>query len=129
MTIFEFIGFFAAESAMKLALVERTSINTLAYMALITMAYYGPNAELMGNIKLSIWQYKRPIMDLGAYLFDCSLLMLVDIATLVINGTLLWYHCNINILDMIKKLQEKYWFPFAIVEAFSLMVVSILSCA
>ena len=108
---------------MKLVLSERKSVNTLTYMALVAMAYFGPNAQLMGNIQLVIWQFQRPITDIQAYLFKVSLLMVVDIFSLFLNGVLLWHFCKINMVKVMKKLQGEFWFPFAIAEAFLLMAV------
>ena len=108
---------------MKLVLSERTSVNTLTYMALVAIAYFGPNAQLMGNIQLAIWQFQRPITDIQAYLFKVSLLMVVDIFSLFLNGVLLWHFCKINMVKVMKKLQGEFWFPFAIAEAFLLMAV------
>ena len=75
-----------SEDVMSLVLSERKSINTLTYLILIIMAYFGPNAKLLGNIQLRIWQYQRPIMDIEAYIFKVSLLMAVDLGSFVING-------------------------------------------
>ena len=111
---------------MKLVLSERKSINTVTYMALIAMAYFGPNANLMGNIKLEIWHLERPITDINAYLLKVSLLMIVDVLSLLINGMVLWHFCNINVVKILKKLQQKHWFVFAIAEGFLLTAVSIL---
>ena len=87
------------------------------------MAYFGPNANLMGNIKLEIWHLERPITDINAYLLKVSLLMIVDILSLLINGMVLWHFCNINIMWILNKLQRNYWLLFAIAEAYSLMEV------
>ena len=108
---------------MRLVLGERKSVNTLTYMMLVAMAYFGPNAELMGNIKLEIWHFKKPIMDIEAYLIKVSLLMAVDLFSVVVNGALLWHFCKINVVKVMKKLQQKFWLPFTIVEGFLLMSV------
>ena len=95
---------------MKLVICEKQSLHVITYMTLIVMAYYGPNAEILGNIKLNIWQFNRPIADIS----------------LIINGILLWQFCKINILKILKKLQQKYWFIFAIAEAYVMMEVNLL---
>ena len=108
---------------MKLVMSERKSINTLTYLLLIIMAYFGPNAELLGNIKLSIWHFQRPIADIEAYIFNVGLLFAVDLFSLVINGGLLWNFANINVLKIMKKLQNDFWFVFAVAEGSLLMEV------
>ena len=108
---------------MNLVLLERKSINTFTYVMLIVMAYFGPNAEILGNVKLEIWQFQRPIPDISACIQKVSLLMAVDLLTLVINGLLIWKICCINILHILKKLQKEYWMYFAVAEAYVLMEV------
>lgn len=111
------------ESALKLVISERKSINVLTYIVLILMAYYGPNAELLGNIQLSIWQFQRPIQDIEAYVFRITLLLGVDLISLAVNVGLLWYFCKINLLKLLQKLQKAFWYVFAIAEAFIFMEV------
>ena len=113
-----------ADDVQKLLMGERASLHSLTYMILILMAYYGPNAELLGNIKLAIWHFDRPITDIDAYLFNITLLLVVDLLSLVFNGILIWYHCNINILKMIQISQKEFWHVFAFVEAFILNEVN-----
>ena len=108
---------------MNLVLLERKSINTFTYVMLIIMAYFGPNAEILGNVKLKIWQFQRPIPDIYACILKVSLLMAVDLLTLVINGLLIWKICCINIFHILKNLQKEYWMYFAVAEAYVLMEV------
>ena len=108
---------------MMLALGERECINTLSYLILVIMAYHGPNAEIMGNIKGKFWQFQQPIVDMEAYATNVLILFGVEILTLVINGALLWHFCKINILKTLKKLQQGLWFQFAMQETFHLMEV------
>ena len=108
---------------MSLVLSERESINTFTYLALIVMAYFGPNAKLLGNIRLKIWQYQTPILDIEAYIIKVSLLMAAELASLVINGILIWKFCGINVMEILKKLQKSYWIFFALAEAYVLMEV------
>ena len=44
---------------MKLVLAELCEgLTPLAYAISFSMAYYGPNAELLGNIKSDYWHYE-----------------------------------------------------------------------
>ena len=110
---------------MKLVIGERKSVNSLTFILLIMMAYYGPNADLLANVKLSIWQFQKPISDIEAYIFKVSLFLAVDILSFIINGVLLWHYCKINLLETLKKLQKDFWFVFAIAEAYLMMEVKI----
>ena len=113
-----------SDDVMGLVLGERKSINTLSYLLLIIMAFFGPNAELLGNIKLQIWQFQRPILDIDAYILRVSLLMLADLLSLAINGILIWKICQVSIFKVFKKLQKSFWYLFAIAEAYVILEVS-----
>ena len=108
----------------ELVLTERQSVHAFTYLVLIIMAYFGPNAEVLGNIKLSIWQFQNPITDIKDYVFNVSLWLLVDLFSAVITGILLWYFCKINIMKVVNQLQRNYWIIFGVVEAYILMEVS-----
>ena len=108
---------------MKLVIGERKALNVLTYLVLILMAYFGPNAKLLGNIQLSIWQFQRPIQDIEAYVFKITLLLGVDLLSVIVNAGMLWYFCNINMLKLLMKLQKAFWYVFAIAEAFIVMEV------
>ena len=112
---------------MGLVLGERKSINTLSYLLLIIMAFFGPNAELLGNIKLQIWQFQKPIPDIdaNAYILRVSLLMLVDLFSLFVNGILIWRICKVNTFRVFKKLQKSFWYLFAVAEAYVILEVNI----
>ena len=108
---------------MKLVISERKSLLVLTYIILTIMAYYGPNAELLGNIKLTIWQYERPISDIQAYILNVGLLLAVDVLSFIVNAIALWKLCNINVFDSMKKLQKDFWMIFAVGESVLLMEV------
>lgn len=113
-----------SDDVMELVLGERQSINHLSYLLLIIMAFFGPNAELLGNIKLQIWQFQQPILDIDAYILRVSLLMLVDLLSLAINGIMIWRICRVNIFRVFKKLQKSFWYLFAVAEAYVILEVS-----
>ena len=92
-------------------------------MIIILLAYYGPNAELLGNIKLAIWQFQNPISDIGAYTFNVAVLLIVDLVSFMINGIVLRIFCKINVLKVIHGLQKRFWHVFWAAESFLLMVV------
>ena len=111
------------ETTMNLILSERKSIMSLTYIAVILMAYFGPNSQILGNIGLAIWQFQQPIDDIQTYVLNVSLLLVADLLSFFINGILLWYYRSINLLEALQKLQSKFWITFAIAETFLLMEV------
>ena len=108
----------------ELVLTERQSVHAFTYLILIIMAYFGPNAEVLGNIKLRIWQFQNPITDIKEYVLNVSLWLFVDLFSAVITGILLWYFCKINLMKVVNRLQRNYWIIFAVAEAYILMEVS-----
>ena len=111
------------EDVLGLVLSERKSFMPLTYIILILMAYFGPNAMLLGNIRLAIWQFQQPINDIYEYVMNVSLLLVVDFLSFFLNGVILWYFANINLLKVLKQLQKDFCIVFTIAEAFLLMQV------
>ena len=87
------------------------------------MMYYGPNADILGSIKLKIWHYQSVISDIEAYVWNVSYLFFVDIFSLIINSGIIWYFCRINLLKLMKRLQQEFWHVFMITEGYILMEV------
>ena len=106
-----------------LVLTERIeTLVPLTYMICFAIAYYGPNAEILGNIKLDLWQYK-PVLDFGNYMKNVFILFVVDFMSLVINGIILHASCNINIFKTFQKIQCEFWLIMAVQQATSLTEV------
>ena len=109
-----------------LVLGERKSIIPVTYILIVLMAYYGPNANILGNIQLTIWHYQSPIVEIEDLVYNVGLLFLVDLSSFVVNGILLRYFCGINLMKTLKTLQQEFWLPFAIAEAKLLMEVFVI---
>ena len=112
-----------------LILTERIeTIIPMAYLALMLMAYYGPNAEILGSVKLTIWHYRSSITDINEFVTNLSLLLVIDGSSLVINGILLWKFCNTNVLKVMQNQQKLFGYYMLVVEGFLLTeVISITS--
>ena len=87
------------------------------------MAYFGPNAELMGNIKLTLWHYQA-VSDIKVFLQNLSLFFCIDFMSGVINGIILWTSCKINIFKILQKIQKENWLIMAIQEAYLVLEVN-----
>ena len=117
------INFIVKEDLDKLIVTESCeSIVPLIYASCFLMAFFGPNADNFGNIKLSLWQYQA-ISDPKDYVLNICLLGSVDSLSFVFNGVLLWATCKINVLDTLKNLQKDFWLLFAIQISHSLIQV------
>ena len=97
----------------------------MSYLALMLIAYYGPNVEILGSVKLSIWHHKTTITDINEFVANLSLLLAIDLSSFVINGTLLWKFCNISILRVLKNQQKEYGYYMFLVEAYILIEVNL----
>ena len=96
----------------------------MTYLAIMAMAYYGPNAEIMGSVQLQIWHHQNIIEDFGDFATNILILFFVDFLSFILNGLLIWKYCNINPLRVLIDIQKRYW-PFMIFcEAYLLNEVS-----
>ena len=102
-----------------LVMIERMeTLVPIMYMTLMTLAYYGPNADILGNIKASFWQYQSPITDIVAFNEILGILAMIDFTSFLLNGSLLWCFCKRNVFKALQSLQSKYWFLMATTEAY-----------
>ena len=103
----------------ELVLTERIeTLVPLTYMICFTITYYGPNAEIIGNFKLDLWQF-RPVLDIENYLKSVFILFIFDFMSLVINGIILGTTCNINIFKFCRNIQSEFWLIMAVQQAYA----------
>ena len=69
--------------------------TTVAYVLCTTVAYYGPNAGIIGNIQNNYWQY-HIIDSFPDFLRTMAYSLLIDVSVGVITLIILWYYCKIN---------------------------------
>ena len=118
--------FFLAQGKVRgLILNERCEIVVpLLYILTFLMAYFGPNAELIGNVKLTIWQYQA-VKDINNFLEKVFFLFAIDLFGAVVNGLLLWKTCKINCLKTLKNMQKEFWHIMGVQEAVLFLSVGI----
>ena len=118
--------FLVCEDIEYLILTERNeTLVPLTYLAIMAMAYYGPNAEIMGSVKLQIWHHDNIIQDFGAFATNILILFAMDFMSFMVNGFLVWKFCNINPLRVLLDIQKRYWSVMIFVEASLLSEVSV----
>ena len=103
-----------------LSLIINESLEFLmpiAYVVCLLMAYYGPNAEILGNIKNSYWQYIA-INNIEKTLQWIGMMFAVDIASAVISFLVLWWLCKINIIRIYLQMQNEIWPIIAIQQGY-----------
>ena len=85
------------DKALKcLALKEFLKILVPAvYCLSFIVAYYGPNAHLIGNVKNEYWQFEK-VSDLGKK-FQCIIIaFVIDVLRGIVFGLILWHLCKVN---------------------------------
>lgn len=119
------IHFIVRDDIEKLVVTERIeALIPLTYIAMMAMAYYGPNAEIMGSVKLRVWHHQNVINDIEAFAVNVGLLAGVDFISFIINGIFIWNFCNINPFRVLGKIQKRYWIVMMASEAYMLGAVS-----
>ena len=109
-----------------LVLTEKIEVLIpLTWILCFFMAYYGPNSEILGNVRFQGWQYTA-VSDIVSYIKNLSILFGIDFLSLVISWIMLWYFCNINIIRALGKLQKDYWMIMAIQHTFLFVEVKIV---
>ena len=108
-------------SITKLILAELTEgIVPLAYAITFAMAYYGPNATILGNVKNDYWAYEK-VDDISHMFRMLFLLFAVDTVSVLFNALLLWKAINVNLFKEFSIILGKYWFFVATKLAMLLM--------
>ena len=85
----------------------------LVYFLCFCSAYYGPNADLIGNIGNSYWQYNA-VKDVGKTIENISMFFFIDFGSLVISGALLWTLTRVSLYRAFCFYQKEYGVVFLI---------------
>ena len=108
----------------KLVLTEILEILApLSYLITVLLAYYGPNAEILGNIRNGCWHFK-PIQHIGQLVFHVAIMFIIDSSSAVIVGYGLLKACSINFVNETFKVIREKWDAIAIILANFLTYVS-----
>ena len=86
------------------------------------MAYYGPNAETIGNVKNS-WFHFNAIEDFGYTIKFIAIFFIVDLGSLLITAGILWKFCRINLYKAFAALQTEFGLAFG--QNLAVLVVSV----
>ena len=107
----------------ELILTERIeTLVPLIYIICFGITYYGPNAEMLGTVKLDLWSFK-PVMDIENYALNLFILFVVDFMSLVFNGIILQTTCNIKVFEIFQNIQREFWLVMAVQQGWSLAQV------
>ena len=110
----------------KLVLTEIIEIIVpLSYLITMLLAYYGPNAEILGNIQFGCWQFQQ-IEDIGKVVVAVMTMFLIDSSSALIGFFWLWKSCSMNALEKTYKVIHERWDAIVGIIANFLIYVSIM---
>jgi hypothetical protein len=97
------------ESLTELILNETMEISVpVLFVSTFTVAYYGPNASVLGNVGNGYWHY-QPTKDLKTLFTPVFEIFLIDSSSALINGVLLWKFCHLDVIEAYCRIVKKYW--------------------
>ena len=97
---------------------------TIAFLISFLICYYGPNAELMGNIKSDYFQ-NIPVTDIDLFIENVALFLGVELVTIFVSVMLLWMSCGINMFRAYLILMKEFWLMMAVYLANTVYLVSV----
>ena len=71
------------------------------------VAYHGPNAELIGNVRNGYWQYTKT-EDVNHTIEYVFMFFLVDVCSLLVSAALLWCFCRINLYRAYSEIMKEF---------------------
>ena len=101
-----------AMDAQLLVLAEILEIVIpLAYLACYVLAYYGPNADILGNVKNDYWQFQK-VDDIMIPINNLLFLVIVDTISFIVVLIFLFLTCKINLLQVFVYMMNEYGMTF-----------------
>ena len=98
----------------KLVITESVEgLVPLAYAIGFGMSYYGPNGNLIGNVKNGYWTYK-PVDDPSRLFKLLFFFFFIDTLCVILNTILLKKYCKINLIKEFCKILKSCWFFMAV---------------
>ena len=100
----------------------------LSQLTCLLAAYFGPNADIIGNIGSEYWQYSS-IEDIDHTIRFVLMFFFVDLISLLLSGIVLWRCSNIYLHQAFFAIQEEFGVAFTIQIGVALSMVSMkISC-
>lgn len=94
-------------------------IVPLAYAACLVTAWHGPNAEVLGNVQNSYWQYHE-VVDLSDSVTSLLIFWGVEAVSLLITSTVLYFTRGIDTFKAYCHTATEYGFLMAVQLAFAI---------
>ena len=114
------------EKSLELIAIEIIEILVpLTYVITFLMAYYGPNAEIIGNIRNSDFHYNE-VTDLLGFMGDLTGMFVIDLIGCVVTALTLWKYASVNLMSEAQKILKLFWALISIKIGGRLLQVSLL---
>lgn len=94
----------------------------LAYVISFVIAYYGPNANLIGNISNDYWQYSA-VENIRNAIKEIMIFFFFSSSSLVLSSILLWKICRINLYYAYVELRKEFGLTLSVQMALGLNAV------
>ena len=95
------------------------------YCASFLMAYYGPNAKVLGNVKNDYWQFEK-VENVFDKLSSAGLFFCIDALRATIFALILWFFSDFNMLETYCYIAHRYGFVMFLYISGALVVVNML---
>ena len=97
----------------------------VTYCSAFTIAFYGPNANILGNIRNEYWQFVK-VDNLVKKLSNIGIFFTIDVCRGMLFGAILWMLCKLNIAKAFGQVVRRYGFVILFYGSFCLNAVSII---
>ena len=102
------------KAILKLLLAELSEgMVPLGYAIGFAMAFYGPNGNLIGNVRNEYWQYTA-VDDASWTFLVMAGLFALDLICLLLNSTIVWIFSQVNLFEEFCNAMKKYWHIMAL---------------
>ena len=103
----------------------------LFYLACFLAAFFGPNAQVLGNIGNGYWHYVA-VEDIWRATFNIVELLVVDVVAIIISATIGYKMAGFNVFKTLGYLQKEYGMMIAVSQGYLTIhnfCVIIVACA
>ena len=100
-------------------------IVPIVYCITFVLAYYGPNATIIGNVRNNEWQYTA-VEDLRFFVTELILMFFIEFASCIVSWIILWKFTSISFLQEGYKVLKVYWPYISICVAGRIFSVSLI---
>ena len=83
-------------------------LSPMLFLSTFLIAYFGPNALILGGIKNSYWNFEA-VEDLETVIKGIALMFLFDMIFGIISGVLLWKFAKVNMIREYCLALKKFW--------------------